>query len=354
MKKLLSLTLAVVMVLGMTTVAFAAPKLSQKEKDWEFEVGSTSYGFDDVIELGDLNPNAYDDATQGIYLNAEAAPGSGDGTGTANPVVKSDKVTISVSKKSGSAGIKDVELKYDSAKNGAAYIRVTGAKYWVSTKADMDFELNISFKVDGKAVKNGSKTSKLEVTGTFKNGGEEVVDADTEDVEIDKESNFRFKADEYNKGLEFIINDDVSLISRVFAGKKYYVNYDENPDDAAVAVLDQYKDIANYIEFKTVGMSTAEVQFNYADNMYAYTVDADGNVVYVGRTNDLLPYYNRYFVSNKELALPVAEEPVEEPVEEPTPVEPEVPADTDNDQGGGDDVAEAPSEANNYNPGTGR
>lgn len=363
MKKLLSLTLAVVMVLGMTTVAFAADaKVSTDIDDWGFDyknaANSGDGGEGTVLDVANVNP----DGTARVYLWAkrytyDPVDKKDVLDNTMSPVVKSDKITISVSKKTGSEGLGNISLDYDSKDGKQAFIKIKGAKYWVSTKDDVDFEINVGLKTNGNSVKDGGKNAKLEITGTFLNGTSDLeIDADMEEVEVEKLEIFRWKAIEYNKGIEFVVTEDVSLFSRVFANKKYYVNFDETPGDADVALMDQYKDIENFIEFKTIGMSSSEVQFNYGDNMYAYTVDADGALVYVGRTNDLLPYYNKYFVSNKELALPVAEaeEPVEEPVEEPAAVEPEVPADTDNDKGGGDDVAEAPSEANNYNPGTGR
>ena len=327
MKKLLSLVLAVIMVLGLTTVAFAAPEAKYlNEANYEITLKSTSTDFDGSAPGTEID----------YWIKFKDADVAGSTFEYIKKGSKEAKLSVSLKKSSGAAAIDSASIKYDS---NNCYVRLTLADPFVSTK-EVDWKAVLTFSYDNRKIKNLVQLEQ-EVFGSILNDVE-TVDSDSDIVYADETP--VIEADEYNKNLEVALNDDISFFARVFAGKKYYAYLNEEPDDAAVAIMDKYLSIVNYAEFKQIGFSSADVAFNYSDNMYAYTTNSDGALVYVGRTNDTLPYNDRYYISSSELDIL-------EDVEEPELTDGEV-DDTETADGGGDVVA--PSPDNNYNPGTGR
>ena len=337
MKRVLSLVLAVVMVLGLTTVAFAADEKTARQNYKNYIFGTINTAGTTVTE-GNLPvwethaPGAELKVYIGFSNGLIASTTPGVPT-TASPIKKTDshKLGVNLNKKAGAAGIDSASIEFDSNKN--AYVELTLSDPFVSTKS-IEWEALLTITYDGKRVKDAAFT----LDGELENPSEEV---NKDDEEFYAEDAPVLDVKETNNKLEVILNDDVSLISKVFAGKKYFASINDEPDDAAVAIMDKYRDIVNFAELKTVGLSSSTVKFNYSDNMYAYTTDTDGNLVYVGRTNESLPYYNRFFISAKELEIAV-EEPDVAPED----------GDTETPETGGDTIAPTPD--NNYNPGTGR
>lgn len=375
MKKLLSLVLAVAMVLGMTTVAFAADNdittgnykiIEQQDLVWDssdtppFAV-PTAQAIDNAEFYDNDHVIAYDDDQEVFYFPILYSADAGTtpfapiekGTALARDLDVTAKVRVSSGSNAiekvntGYVKIKDTKTPSPAADKEVLAVRVYVSETLVSVK-DLDFKAIVTLYSDGKKIKD----SEVTIEGNVENYVQEDLDSDYDGESVSIEDGYVFEVIEYIKDLEIEVTEEISLQGRFFK-KDYYVNYTQEPSNADADLIAKY-DVENFYEFQTINIGgDTKVKFDYSDSLYAYTTDEEGALVYVGRTKEALPFYSKYFIATKELDLPAAEEPA---VEEPTVEEPvvEEPADLGNETDGGDEVAEAPSEANNFNPGTGR
>ncbi|MFV0400912.1 MAG: hypothetical protein ACK5LX_09895 [Oscillospiraceae bacterium] len=335
MKKVLSLVLAVVLVLGVASVAFGGPAVTKSN----IVLGRSVTG--GLVDSGDYYmPNDVRPGDDGIifYIFTE------DGSGNLTHVVKGDtdakKLGAQVRATEGGSVInRDVSVKYESAaKGGFAYVEFTFVDEFVSTK-DQDFSAKLYLTFDKSRVAE----TEIEISGTF---GNEVENVDEYDDYVYLGDTHVVEADAYIRSIQVDLGQNVSIWTRMFEGKKYYGAVSQEVKAEDEAVLAKYPDIDTVYYLKTINLNATgdTVAFDMDTNMYVYVQDADGNLVFLGRSADKLPYYTKYFLSAKELDV---EAVTTEPGDTTEPGEsPEEPPIT-----GGDD---APAENVNDNPGTGR
>ena len=341
MKKALSLVLAVLMVLGMTSVAFAA----NLEKA-DFNGGGYTLG-DVSLELDEAVKDAYypGDKVKVFILVREAGVDTILGTAddVISPLAKTAvdylKLTAQVKVAGSNTYIKNTSpsIKYNTAKE--AYFEIEFIKPFVSTSSK-DFEITAYLR-ENKS-QSGIETV---INSTFKNYGQTVVDGDDYVYGVDYRV---ITADDNIRKIEVELDYGLTITTRMTEGKKYYGHVSMDPTSGDEAIMDQYPTIVEVYNLKTIGLNPAGDVVRFADDaMFAYTTDADGALVFLGKTNKALPYFTKYFLSTTELNLPVAE--VEEPEEVVPEIDPIGPG-TDNAATGGDDVVVANV---NDNPGTG-
>lgn len=344
MKKVLSLVLAVVLVVGLGAVAFAAQagpltddKVLTKDNVKNLKIAVLGKS-DDLIGADSL----YD---------ASVAPGDKetfilyyDGANGPEYITKEDgrnkKLGVQIRASEGSAAIKSAKIEYKKnivadANAEVAVVVVQFVDPHVSTKAQK-FDVKFSPTIDRARHRDNEFTFQ----GELKNYEQEAWEGDeyiyVKDTPV-------VQAKEYIKNIEVDLGNNVSIFARMFEGKKYYGRavVDISSDDEAL--FNKYPDLESVYKLDTVNLSATgdTVKFNLDENMFVYVPDEDGNLVFLGRSNDRLPYYTKYFLSAKELDI-------EEVVDTGEPGEDQKPEEAG--PTGGDDVPENV----NHNPGTGR
>lgn len=317
MKKVLSLLLAVMLVVGLAPVVFAA----------------TGY------QLGTSASNAFS-AGAGVAIVDTTVPGTTFPVYLANSTggfinkstVKTDKLTFKVTTPSGKkalSGSQTTSIKYDAA--GNAYVEVKFAKPFVSTSS-LDYEIEVQLFQDKV------KVDTFEVSGTLGNAGVEVQGGD-EYVSLVNGTQFA-DVKGYCKNLEMELQEDFFVYFNAFNGKKYYGYISKDIKDADQEISAQYPDIEYiyYLSQVNLAGSGTTVKINGEDSkMFVYNADLE----YLGTTDDKLPISEKYYVSTKELDI-------ESDVDE-APTGDDA-TDAGNPDMGGDDV---PANIND-NPGTGR
>lgn len=339
MKKMLSLVLAVVMVMGLSTAVFAQDtKINgmntglQQAYDANNNTSSTdlSVRAGDTIEVP-LTGSVF--TYDGEELAADAA--------ITSALIRSGKVTVRTSVRSGSKVIEKISLNYK--KFGAeiaggektAYIKIEFVDQFVSTK-DIDFDASVYLVINGTRQDDYA----LDLAGTIKNNVTEVYEGDDY---VDLSDGQVVEAMDYVKKIEADLGNNVSVHTKMFKGKKYYGSASLTPDSNDLKIMADNADIELAYTLKTVGInSTADkVEFDLDDTFYVYSLDKEGNLVYVGKSNELLPLASKYYLAGKELVLADDEEDIDEE---------DVIDSEDNPSTGGDDSKEVV----NYNPSTGR
>lgn len=324
MKKVLSLVLAVVMVLGMTTAAFAA--------DATYSKGDLYLGLSGKNpDLDEIRP---DDEVR-LYILRKS-----DDKGVTKAEIKDSKITAKVKASSGSAVLDKTEIKYE---NGLAYVNVVFKEVYATTK-DIDYEYTVYLQYN----KTRDSDSDYDLIGTFAN---EIQEIDEDDEYVYVGDVPVVKALDYNKKIEVDLGSGVSIFARMFEDKKYYGYVSQEIKDEDAEVTSQYPDIDTVYYLSTIGLSGSGdvVKFDLDDNMYVYTKDENGSLVYLGRSNTLVPYYTRYYLAVKELNVASTTTPNDDDDNNDDIPTPGNDGTTGNSDTGGDDVPENV----NDNPGTG-
>lgn len=332
MKKVLSLVLAAVLVVGLGAVAFGA---SNQDLAAAVKLGSS----DNLAEL----PKDY---VAGPYANDITLPIF---TGTADSPKFFTEDTfkdygMQVRAAKGANAIKGTKIVYaehnhPNAPKGEkiAMLKIEFVDHLATTK-DVDFELVVYPTY--KKVRDAN--NKYEISGKYANDSQTVY-ANDDYIYIGDYP--VVKADDYIRNIEVDLGENVSIFTRMFKGRDYYgrVSIGITADDEKF--FNEYPDIEAVYNLETINLSATgdTVKFKMGDNMYLYVLDEEGNLTFLGRTDDRVPYFTKYFLSAKELDIeevieaPAEEAPGEEPAEDVGPT-------------GGDD---APENVND-NPGTGR
>lgn len=290
MKKALALVLVAVLSVGMMVTSFAASDKIELDKSKALvavDVADT----DDMEVVADTS--ILMDLSGMLDLNGKTL-------NEAN--LKSAKIKIQRTISSGSNVIRDLDF-YSTGTPKTPYVRLRFVEEHVSTK-EIDFSIKIYLTQDGRS-------EPLELTGTFKND-EEVVESDRDYVDLSDK--IVAEADGYNSKVEVYGGNNVSLVTKMMDGKKYYftVNMDVSASDEKM--LDKYSDLMVY-NLNMVGFSTGGkmVKFDLdGDKFYAYNEKGEA----IGTTADLLPFSSKIYLSDKKLDVATAVEEVEESEEE--------------------------------------
>lgn len=338
MKKVLSLVLVAVLAIGMSVVGFAAPSTKVtgfKGTDTLVTAADAvgDYEFDELYAY--TAQKTVLDLTKIVYEGDDADVAAGALT---TKMLTKGKVTVRTRYSKGKEAIDEVKLNTKDKT-----VEVKFKKEHVSTK-DLDFEFTVYLLFNGK----GETTDGITFTGTFTNPTEEF-DKDTDYIYLADKINA--KATENIRGVEIELGNGVKMMDmRLTSGKKYYGTATTETTDAQedLRVENGFNEVYT---LKTVGLSTTgnyvKIDLSKSDYVYGYE---NGEFTFVGMGNELLPYYNEYYVSTTEKDFGGAAEEPEEPgeIEEPDDGD-----DGEEDLGLGGDADEVASNNANFNPGTG-
>jgi hypothetical protein len=342
MKKIVSLVLVAMLVLSLAPMSLAAGA-----RGW-------GYGFSAEWDDGE----AWEGAAYGTFVNPtdntiggldivndttiQLIDSEGDMLTRGDVIANNIGVTLRVS--NGAKVVTGASIVYPDNMGTAekdddyAYVQVNFLGEWVSVSA-VDYRFQIYVTVAGR---RDSSSETTQLTGTYANFEETVTSGDIYVYLCDDVPVVHSLA--YIKAMEIELDGSVTIHSRFYEGKKYYATASSAWGSADEAFLDLYNDLVSVHRIKQVNLNNANttVKLRVDGSLYVYGVDADGNLVYLDKASNKLPFYATYYTASTELDLP--EEAVDEPEEEPGD-EPYVePTET-----GGD---EAPANLND-NPGTG-
>jgi hypothetical protein len=313
MKKALSLVLAVLMVLGMTSVAFATVGKDAFVPEGFFTADDLRL----VPDGGELKDVYYPGDKIKLYIivgsedNGEFYPYDA----IDKSVVDLLKLTAQVKVAGSGTYIKDTSPPIQFEKNteelaGAAFIILEFINPFVSTSSKT-FEMTAYLR----SFKAQVDKSTLPIDGTFQNYGQNVAKGDDYVFGVDYPV---ITADDNIPKIQVELGYGLRILTRMTDGKKSYGHVSMTPTAADDAIMGQYPNIVEVYHLQTINLSPAGDVVTFPDDaMFAYTRGTDGEIIFVGRTNKALPYYTVYFLSTVELDLPVAE--VEEPVEDVVP-----------------------------------
>jgi len=347
MKKALSLILASALAVSMAVPAFAAVATRR-------DLGGVITSIDEhYTTKGDVESISKDN-----YQNIEVRPGAeirfwlaadmfanyatkyaGTDLAVTSADVKETKISLRTSIKAGSKYIEDINLQYKSADvhsigtsgQKTAVIVIKFIDPFVSTKAG-------AFSAIGYLLVDGKRYDEygFDINGELKNF---EIDVFSDDEYVNLEGGYVAIAEEHVGNIEADLGYGVSIFTKFFKDKKYYGIADKVADDAADIIFAKYPDVDAVYRLQTVGLnSTGDIVKIDAEGNTYYVYN--NNMEYLGTTDDMLPFSNRYYLANTKLDI------VSDVVEEETPVEivPEVP-----NTGGDDGIPNV-----NDNPGTGR
>lgn len=337
MKRILTLVLSLVLVLSLTSVAFAADMGDYKLYPLE---GAENY-YDNArpkdVSYFAIVDSGFDASATDIAAELLAHSVKWD-----NDFRKSN-IDVRVTAKKGNNAFGEAEVGYSKAddqpikgmKANDTYVKVTLTDKFVSTNtADYEFDIKLSYN---RRVERDSYNWGY-MYGTIDNYMTEIYEG--EDY-VDLEGNPLLHAHDYIRSAEVNLGNGVVIKTRLFKDKYYYGISEMDITDKDFELMNKYPQIVMPYNLTTIGLGTGNVYLDTGAKLFAYGLDTEGKLVYVGMTNEWLPYATKYYVAEKE--LPLEETPTEGPAIDETP--------TDQTPGmGGDDML--PNI--NQNPPTGR
>ena len=300
MKRILSVLLAVILGAGMTVAAFAAnPRITEQTKALSnVDVGERGPGYQIWLPLV---MEAFDEADYDLTMQD----------------VRTNRITVRQNARRGAQAIASVDIKEN--KNKVACILVTLADPFTSVQP-MDFETRLELYFNGKR-----QNLVTTVSGTLANKLDEVF-SDTE--YIDLSGGITALAVENSRGVEAYLGNGVSVFVNMARNREYYGTATNIPDDNDIEVMNKFSDIEEALTLTTIGLNAEgkNVRIDAGRNYYVYS----RNMAYLGRSNDMLPYSTKYYLSSRELDVDdeeedfedepeVIDELEEEPDDEPEP-----------------------------------
>jgi hypothetical protein len=359
MKRILSIVLVAMLVIGMAPMAFASPASTITQEDSSGNVVGT-YGYSSTLKTGyptenfltmtseDLGSAAspsnntfdYGLGVAGWYAptGAVAARAEYFVDNTANKgkkwafvydgytrqSVTDDKLSVGLRVTGGERVVDKIEIQYlesvtdpDGVKwtfakaEQPAFVRVTFKDKFVSTST-----VNYKFVAYLAENKKRDKDSEVTFEGSYKNNETTVEEGDVyvylgDDVPV-------VESLAYLQHIDIELNDGITIHTKFFNGKKYYATGKAAFTSADDEVLTQYPDIDAIYTVESVGLNNSftTVSLNVGGSLPVYNADLE----YIGTTSDKLPYSSKYYVASTELDVedPTIEEPVAEPTPEPT------------------------------------
>lgn len=321
MKKVLSILLAVMLIVGIAPTVFAAAP----DNDYVLDMAGAYWEKGEDTGDNEIRP-------EGEYrIPIKILVSGGTNTNATKKDIKDDKVDVKLVATEGKNVYRDISIQH-SSNNTVSYVRVRMIENFVSTK-DQDFNYEVQLRKD----KDNHGDAEV-VSGTFANASQKVSENDDYVYLGNKPV---VEADDYVKSIEVELENGVSIFTKMFEGKKYYGKVTQDVKAEDDEIVSQYPAIDTIYYLSTIGLNSAgnTVKIDVDDKYYVY----NANMEYIGTTSEKLPYSTKYYLATEELEIEEEEE-----IEEPT-------GEDDNNDApsatGGDDV-ETPN--TNNNPSTGR
>ena len=350
MKKVVSLLLVLLLSLGMVTVATANDRIikgneSDRYSDIDDGAVAIQWGNKVWIPIPHGPFFGYLSRTDGL-----ATPANAKGYIVADGArFRAPSFTFRAQQNSAMVDSSALELlkltdkdaDYGDKDTSILTLRITFHEKFRNTNLDgVEFKYTISFK-----------NNTTGIDGNFRIGNAYII-MDSADLNVlNTEKGYVIKAEKYNSKIEVEIGGEVILNTRLFNGRRYWAwaetDWWEKVDDDMKA---KYKDIQEVINIDWLGYNDATTTVHLSgfagDNYWVYSADEDGNLTYLGRSNNKdLPLVAKYYLASRELNIDSDIEPDDDDDDEYDDV-PEI-----NPITGGDDVY--PSNVND-NPGTGK
>lgn len=286
MKKSIALVLAILLTFGMTTVAFAAaPKITGIKQPIAFNANPSDY---------DVGPKTVWDfpLTADMFEWSDGVAGAVKGVVTtaqltaANIEIKSSSRDMSM--------IKSIAFVNKASSLNTACLRIQFLDEYVGVD-EKDFKISLYLTLK----KTRIPTTELILEGVFANPLAPVPDADADYVYIGDGRVLKPKA--YMKKVDVDLGSGILIQSRLYADKKYYGTAKEDITSADERILSKFPSIDSIYTLKTVGLKANGniVKFDFDGNFYVYGLDGK----YLGRSNDLVAYSDRYYLSTKSIDM---------------------------------------------------
>jgi len=326
MKKIIALALVLITLMTVTMAAFASTGSTAKITGM---ADSLSLGYSGSTDLGEIAPS--DDHVEKISLLDTMFTWDGYDPDPATPTqltaAQIRAARLEVRATGGSKAVKDVKI---NSREGCIELSFIGEL--VSTK-EIDFDVDVVLSVDGRRQNDYALT----FTGTLANPVLEVYSGESL---VDISDGVVIEAVEFNSKVELELGNGVSLIAKLFKGKKYYAIVSMEPVNGSYP-RDAYSEVSEKLTLRTVGFGSSDKV--KLDSRYAGSYVYDEDMNYLGKSSDELPLRSVYYLSNNKLDI-VKETPSESSKSgsrKPSQAEPTQP------------VVSSPPNVN-HNPGTGR
>lgn len=305
MKKLLSIFTAAALMLSMGMSAMAATPAALKDVDSKnFAAVLKANGEKGLIlldktklttaKLSDLTPTPGQELK--IYLTANMfvdnqgtniAATIDDSTHLSRTQIRNGKVELKRASSRGSKAFDKVTMSYDKV---GTYISVKFVDPFVSVE-ELDFSTILYLSVNGTK----KKATEITVAGTF---SPDIVEVFGDDDYVDLSSGQVAEAVERNPKIEVDFGNDLSVVTSMVKGRKYYASCTTDVSLADGKILAKYPGIDMVYTLKTINLKggNKSVYINSGDRMYVY--DATG--IYLGTSDKMLNYSTKYYLSSKK------------------------------------------------------
>lgn len=329
MKKSLSILLAFTLMLTLAATAFAMDG-NAKITGMAQGLGLGYSGSGGNIDLGEVYPQ--DERVEYIALYDNMFTWDTELPATATPTqltasqIRAARLDVR-SNKQNSKVVDSITLNSRESR-----IEVKFKKEYVGTK-EIDFDFDVFLTIDGRRQNDHG----VNFTGTFTN---QVVELYGDYGSVDISDGSVAEAMESISKLEVDLGDGVTVTTRLSKGKRIYGTTDRTPSSSDDEVMREHKDITDVITMHTAGFSSGSTVKLGAEFRSGYVYS--GDLKYLGKSGDELPFTEKYFISAKKLDIADEEPAGSTSVPTEDNKEPATPA-----------VDQTPKNAND-NPGTGR
>lgn len=300
MKKLLSVLMAALLVFGMSASAFAAGEKINGYNNGAILINNN---------LSTLSPQDCKKEIAIAYFEKNSfawvdnIPKNGNLTMSD---LNSGKVKLRTVIKSGKKAISGVRLAIDkNSSNGTAStsrnkpaILLTLNSSFASLK-ELDFEVIAYVYVQGQ----GSQTDyPITITGTLANPEDEAEKGDTYG---DMRDGHIIKFNATCRDYEFELLDTMSIWGTGVNKKQYWAYASTDMTEQDEKIVEKYPSIIECITLSTLGFNSDLFKVKFRDlepeTQYVYTLNASGQLAFLGKSNVEMPLLTKYYLSEKEI-----------------------------------------------------
>ncbi len=291
-KRIISLTLAALMMLGATTAASAAAKNTGKITGMACEL---SHGYPGDSDLGEIAP--MDECVVYINLTDDMFTWDDDYTPVATPSTLTSAQIRSAKLTARATNSKVLDSVTVNSRESRIEVKFLDGLVGVK---EQDFEFDVILSINGRQQRDYS----MSFTGTFANPILEV-DADTDYADIS--DGYVIEATDNVRAIDLDVGGGVLIHTKLSKGRKYYGVARQIPYDETDEFMKGHPAVVEAITLKTVGLQSDASTVTLGDGYGTYHVyGKDGK--YLGLGNDNLPIADTYYLAKEKLVIaePVA------------------------------------------------